>query len=331
VAFASLNYRLSAHPSYPQPSPQPQPQPPLPTSSDQETGAKAPTPETKYRNAKHPDHIQDITSGIHLLQQKYGFTENYILVGHSAGATLAFQAVMADLLLIPPPPPQLGINSGLRGNEASRDGVAPISTSTSTSILAPIVPPKAIIGVSGIYDLRRLYLDYAHIPVYGEILVGAFSEDYQLSGGGFNSYEKESTTEWSEDRTYWDTVSPAHGPTSIQPGTRVKVVPSSSDSGSGSGSPVYKDGESIARGWTNGRLVVIASSVNDGLVNDAQHDIMTASLENGWKTEGQVVRRKRREVIRLADLQQEHDDIWKNGDELARVIAVGLDKLISLS
>lgn len=232
---------------------------------------------------------------------------------------------MADLLLISPSP--LGINNGLRGDGASREVVAP--RSTSTSILAPIVPPKAIIGVSGIYDLRRLHLDYAHIPVYGEILVGAFDEDYQLSGGGFNSYEKEGTTEWSEDRTHWDTVSPAHGP--IQPGTRVKVVPSSSDSDSSFGSPVYKDGESIARGWTNGRLVVIASSVNDGLVNDAQHDIMTASLENGWKMEGQGGRRKGREVIRLADLQHEHDDIWKNGDELARVIVVGLDKLISLS
>jgi acetyl esterase/lipase len=46
------------------------------------------------RQAKHPDHILDILTALEFLQQKAGFGGNYILLGHSCGATLAFQTVM---------------------------------------------------------------------------------------------------------------------------------------------------------------------------------------------------------------------------------------------
>lgn len=77
LAFASIDYRLSPHPDFPQ---------------DVTT-----TPEYSLRNAKHPDHIQDVETAIAYLQRTYNFGSRYILSGHSCGATLAFQAAMRPL------------------------------------------------------------------------------------------------------------------------------------------------------------------------------------------------------------------------------------------
>ncbi|KAF3481497.1 uncharacterized protein GIQ15_04256 [Arthroderma uncinatum] len=74
AGIASIEYRLTAHPNFPQDAVSVNPQ--------------------EYRNAKHPDHVSDVQKGLALLQEKYAFGERYILAGHSCGATLAFQAVM---------------------------------------------------------------------------------------------------------------------------------------------------------------------------------------------------------------------------------------------
>ncbi|KAJ9273102.1 hypothetical protein DTO212C5_687 [Paecilomyces variotii] len=76
-AFASIEYRLSPHPNFPQ---------------DPHT-----TPAREVRRAQHPDHIHDVRAAITFLQTKYGFGDRYILTGHSCGATLAFQTVMDNL------------------------------------------------------------------------------------------------------------------------------------------------------------------------------------------------------------------------------------------
>lgn len=77
-AIASLSYRLSPHPSFPQgPS----------------------TPASELRQAKHPDHLIDILGGISFLQAKYGFDSRYVLAGHSCGATLALQVLIRSKLL----------------------------------------------------------------------------------------------------------------------------------------------------------------------------------------------------------------------------------------
>ncbi|CAJ2510987.1 Uu.00g066120.m01.CDS01 [Anthostomella pinea] len=73
AGFASLDHRLSPHPEFPQ--------------------DPASTPPKELRKARHPDHIDDVRSGIAFLQKEYGFSSNYVLVGHSAGACLAFQLV----------------------------------------------------------------------------------------------------------------------------------------------------------------------------------------------------------------------------------------------
>lgn len=120
AGIASINYRLTAHPGFPQE---------LDT-----VGAK------HYRNAKHPDHIRDVQQALVLLQDKYGFGGRYILVGHSCGATLAFQTVMSNIH------PQNG----------------------------PAIPqPIAIIGVSGIYDLSLLVSSFAQQPIYREFIEDA--------------------------------------------------------------------------------------------------------------------------------------------------------------
>ncbi|RAL59619.1 hypothetical protein DID88_006478 [Monilinia fructigena] len=78
-SFASINYRLSSHPSFPQDS--------------------SSVPKHTYRNAKHPDHIQDICSALSYLQSKYSIQDKYLLFGHSCGATLAMQILMGKEFL----------------------------------------------------------------------------------------------------------------------------------------------------------------------------------------------------------------------------------------
>ncbi|KAI0996599.1 hypothetical protein K3495_g11584 [Podosphaera aphanis] len=121
--LASISYRLSSHPEFPQ----------------------GPfTPANKVRNAKHPDHIIDITLALSFLQKKYNFRNRYILVGHSCGATLAFQIIKSqDFCNI------------------------------------EFAKPSAIIGVAGIYNLRGLR-DRNNHPAYQSFLSGAFSNDEKV-------------------------------------------------------------------------------------------------------------------------------------------------------
>lgn len=68
AGYATLNYRLSKHPEYPQ---------------DSETT------DFQLRNASWPQHLDDVMQGLSQLQNTYGFGTNYILAGHSVGAQLA--------------------------------------------------------------------------------------------------------------------------------------------------------------------------------------------------------------------------------------------------
>ncbi|KAJ6023200.1 hypothetical protein N7499_008524 [Penicillium canescens] len=160
AGIASISYRLSAHPNHPQD----------PTS----TGPK------EFRDAKHPDHIRDVEAALAFLQNTYIFGARYILVGHSCGATLAFQAVM-------------GAVAGHREQAFKGDmnkldiSVGPVSTSPGPLPPRLTVQPIAIVGVAGIYDLRRLRDMNAGISAYREFIEGAFGADELL----------------------WDAVSPA--------------------------------------------------------------------------------------------------------------------------
>ena len=86
------------------------------------------------REAKHPDHIVDVLRGLAFLQNEVGLGENYVLVGHSCGATLAFQVLM-DVA---------------RWSSSSASASAPVRK---------VSKPVAVVGLDGLYDLPGLIKD----------------------------------------------------------------------------------------------------------------------------------------------------------------------------
>ncbi|CCX04397.1 Similar to Probable kynurenine formamidase; acc. no. A5DNX8 [Pyronema omphalodes CBS 100304] len=88
--------------------------------------------------ARHPDHINDVLSALEYLHKKYTLS-NYVIIGHSAGATLACQAVEAILA---------GRNLPL---------------------------PKVIMGLEGIYDIGGLVKEYG--DDYRGFVEGAFGQE----------------------------------------------------------------------------------------------------------------------------------------------------------
>ncbi|KAG4441521.1 hypothetical protein IFR05_002978 [Cadophora sp. M221] len=118
AGYASINYRLSTPPPLPQ-------------------FAQFVEPDNPGRNVKHPAHLDDTVAAIKYLQKTYDFAGNYVLAGHSCGATLAFQ----------------------------------ISNDVG------LAPPAGIIGVEGIYDLAKLKDDHSDIPMYQYFTESAFGSD----------------------------------------------------------------------------------------------------------------------------------------------------------
>ncbi|KAJ5113608.1 hypothetical protein N7456_002142 [Penicillium angulare] len=244
--IASISYRLSAHPNHPE---------------NERT-----TPVTDYRNAKHPDHIRDVEAALAFLQNTYAFGPRYILVGHSCGATLAFQAVMGAVA----DHRELAFSGG-----AGDDGKGAEQVSMSPGPLPPKLSaqPVAIVGVAGIYDLRRLQDTHRDISAYREFIEGAFGPDVML----------------------WDGVSPAQ-----MIGSR-----------------------GVEGGWKNGRLVVLAHSKNDGLVDWGQVDEMREALRGWEEAQAEIPLRElssRDRRVQILPLEGPHDDVWIHGDELARAV-----------
>ncbi|KAJ5951158.1 uncharacterized protein N7479_009571 [Penicillium vulpinum] len=251
--FASISYRLSAHPNHPQ---------------DPRT-----TPPKDFQDAKHPDHIRDVEAALAFLQNTYGFDARYVLVGHSCGATLAFQAVMG------------GVSghreqafNGSADNPDNRVGFV----SASPGPLPPQLKaqPTAIVGVAGIYDLRRLRDTHSDISAYQEFIEGPFGADEVL----------------------WDGVSPAQ-----MVGSR-----------------------GVEGGWKSGRLVVLAHSKDDQLVDESQMEVMKAALGNWEKTGAQIPvqelsRRDRR--LRVLPISGAHDEAWENGEQLAHAVTFAFEQL----
>ncbi|KAI9722284.1 MAG: hypothetical protein M1812_001756 [Candelaria pacifica] len=120
AGFASISYRLSPYPDHP---------------------TNPSSPGDSGRSAKHPDHIHDVLAALRHLQDKYGFGERYLLVGHSCGATLAFQVAMGNWE---------------SGSEKE------------------VTKPIGILGIEGVYDLVALVEQYKEIPLYEEIVTNAF-------------------------------------------------------------------------------------------------------------------------------------------------------------
>ncbi|KAJ5794208.1 hypothetical protein N7457_000807 [Penicillium paradoxum] len=156
AGFASISYRLSPHPNHPQ-----------------DSRSTAPN---DFQNARHPDHIRDVKAALAFLQNTYGFGARYILIGHSCGATLAFQAVMGAISDHREQP-------FIGGKENQDISVGVVSASPGPLPPPLAAQPTAIVGVAGIYDLRRLRDSHRDIPAYQEFIEGAFGPNELLWDG----------------------------------------------------------------------------------------------------------------------------------------------------
>ncbi|KAJ9156235.1 Kynurenine formamidase [Pleurostoma richardsiae] len=137
AGLASLNYNLSPHPLHPT-----HPAPPADPS-------QAPDP---ARTAKHPDHIADVLAALAYLQGSLGVAQDYVLSGHSCGATLAFQVVM----------------------DREQWGLGPNAPAA--------VKPRVILGLNGLYDLVKFLRapDESHAklaPLYEAFTRNAFGDE----------------------------------------------------------------------------------------------------------------------------------------------------------
>ncbi|KAI9882511.1 MAG: hypothetical protein M1823_005742 [Watsoniomyces obsoletus] len=147
AGMAAINYRLSPYPAKQGDDP----------------------PDDPARNARHPDHIEDVLSGLKFLQDKYGFGERYVLVGHSAGATLAWHVLMYT------------------GSTAS---ISAMTSMTNQECGLPL--PQAIVSVAGVYDIPSLLRRHKDNPIYEEFVRGAF-------GDSSDEWLQASPLQWLQD------------------------------------------------------------------------------------------------------------------------------------
>jgi len=128
TGFASINYRLSPYPSHPD----------NPSS-----------PDNSSRNVHHPAHLMDVGQALLYLEDKYQIANRYLLIGHSAGATLAFQL-----------------------------------HNSYFPTLKQLPLPAAILGVSGIYHFNTFVESHSGIPAYRELMENAFPDLNQWEEAG---------------------------------------------------------------------------------------------------------------------------------------------------
>jgi kynurenine formamidase len=143
AGFASINYRLSPYPSHPKdPS----------------------SPGDKSRNIHYPSHLLDVSRALLYLDGKYRINNRYILVGHSAGATLAFEL----------------------NNWHLPDSQLP--------------QPACVLGISGIYDLESFIQSHSEIPVYRVLIENAFPEKSLWEQASPNKSNLSETAKWQDAR-----------------------------------------------------------------------------------------------------------------------------------
>ncbi|KAF9869482.1 hypothetical protein CkaCkLH20_13079 [Colletotrichum karsti] len=209
--FISIDYRLSPHPLFPQ--------------------DPAVTAPAELRSAQHPDHLRDVWSALAFLQHRYDIRDRYILMGHSAGATLALQLPMGSASLGAAPPSEVQM-------------------------------PKAIVGISGIYELNAF--NERHDENYTQFIAGAFGED----------------------QTAWNKVVPA-----TFSGSFKDVLPTKP-------------------------LILLAWSPDDTLVDEPEIDGMVSKLKHDGV-----------ECTVIKNLTHDHDFVWQDGKQIARLLSETLDLL----
>lgn len=127
----------------------------------------------KSRVATHPDHIFDVLTALAFLQERYHFGSNYVLVGHSCGATLALQVAMDHERWIDD-------SWGLK-----------------------VAKPKVIVGLNGLYDMPKLVESPGEkheklAPVYTAFMKLAFGADEKVWHDICPSSVDDWAKEWEE-------------------------------------------------------------------------------------------------------------------------------------
>ncbi|KAK3067178.1 hypothetical protein LTR53_016099, partial [Teratosphaeriaceae sp. CCFEE 6253] len=131
-----------------------------------------------------------------------------------------------------------------------------------------VVPPLAILGVEGLYDLPALVAYHAEEPAYRDFVTNAFGP----AAPGV-----------------WEAASPTSG--------------------------------QYGGSWDGGRLVVLAHSRGDELVEWEQVALMERALKaQGWGEGSEEERR-----VEVLELRGRHDQVWEEGEELARAIGVAVE------
>jgi len=226
--FASLNYRLSPHSSHP-------------------TSLSDPA-----RNAKHPDHINDVLTALSFLQSNHGLRDDYILVGHSCGATLALQVAM--------------------------------SRHWSSIPSMRLFPPIGIVALEGLYDMPALVKYHGDMPAYEAFVTKAFGPEYVNDQG--------------EKIDVWRSISPTAG--------------------------------NYDESWKEGRLVLLAHSHEDELVEWEQVELMRdLFVRQGWRVDGEGEGKQGRD-LHMLELKGKHDQVWEEGVEAAKAIEKAISLLVKL-
>jgi hypothetical protein len=133
-----------------------------------------------------------------------------------------------------------------------------------------VVPPLAVLGIEGLYDLPALVKYHEAQPFYRTFVEHAFGESKN-----------------------WAAASPTNS--------------------------------DFRQTWQDGKLVVIAHSREDELVEWEQPDLMLKSLSSqGFRGEGVSPR------VKLLELKGKHDQVWEEGKEVARAIEFTVNELLGM-
>ena len=169
VGFASINYGLSPKPG---------------DASDDPA-----------RQKRHPDHLQDVIKALDWLRREYDVGAykrkegwEYIVMGHSCGATMLFQLVM-----------------GL------------VSEGGDSGFGTEIENPTALVGLEGLYDLPLLVRNHEQVPYYRAFVKSAFGENEEfwreaspVNGVGRHVWERVRVIvlgmSWEDELVEWEQV-----------------------------------------------------------------------------------------------------------------------------
>jgi len=97
-------------------------------------------------------------------------------------------------------------------------------------------------------------------------------------------------------------------------------------------SPVF--GRFGAQQWPNGKLMVLAHSYEDELIERQQRDVMCVALDReGWGIvmevgDGEADLEEGSRVLEVRDLKGGHDWIWEDGKQIAKLLAEAVQRLV---